>query len=89
MASRETRPAETEVRSTLRLNRQRKKLKCLGCHRTMITDRCHRFCKSCSRRNRHHGHAAQRGRLSRSDLKWSASLSQHPYALATSYEDPP
>ncbi len=30
----------------------KKWLSCLGCGKEMWTDRCHRFCKKCRRRNR-------------------------------------
>ena len=45
-------PEETGSQCTRRLNLERKKLKCLGCGRMMITNRCHRFCSACLRRNR-------------------------------------
>ncbi len=38
--------------TTRGLNLERKRLKCLGCSRMMVTDRCHRFCRVCQRRNR-------------------------------------
>ena len=34
------------------LNRQQKEMTCLGCGRRIVTDRCHRFCRVCERRNR-------------------------------------
>ena len=37
--------------STLKANRQKKWLTCLGCGKRMLTDRCHRLCKKCRRRN--------------------------------------
>ena len=37
------------------LNLQRKKMNCLGCGRIIVTDRCHRFCRMCIRRNRRNG----------------------------------
>lgn len=52
MAGYRNRLSEEECLSTRRLNVQRKKLRCLGCGRTMVTDRCHRFCGLCMRRNR-------------------------------------
>lgn len=33
------------------LNREQKKMTCLGCGRQIVTDRCHRFCRICQRRN--------------------------------------
>lgn len=55
---------EEESRSTRRKNLERKKLKCLGCGREIITDRCHRFCRVCQRRNRRNGyHLPKMGRI--------------------------
>jgi len=36
-----------EAVTSRHLNRVRKKLRCLGCGREMMTDRCHRFCNNC------------------------------------------
>ena len=47
---------EEEARSTRNLNLARKKMKCLGCGKEIVTDRCHRFCRVCQRRNRRNGH---------------------------------
>lgn len=33
------------------LNRVKKIMKCLRCGRDMLTDRCHRICAVCKRRN--------------------------------------
>ena len=49
-----------EALSTRRLNLERKTMKCLGCGREMRTDRCHRFCRVCVRRNRRAGYYAPR-----------------------------
>ncbi|MBI2191741.1 MAG: hypothetical protein HYU36_07140 [Planctomycetes bacterium] len=55
---------EEEARSTRRLNLERKNLKCLGCGRWIVTDRCHRFCRVCQRRNRRNQfHLPKLGRL--------------------------
>jgi hypothetical protein len=43
---------EEDARTTRRLNLERKRLKCLGCGKVIVTDRCHRFCRVCQRRNR-------------------------------------
>ena len=43
---------ETPPQTTRRRNLERKRLKCLGCGRMMVTDRCHHFCRVCQRRNR-------------------------------------
>ena len=37
-------------------NRERKPRTCLGCGRTFVTDRCHRSCRVCERRNLRNGH---------------------------------
>ncbi len=37
--------------STLMADRMKKWLTCLGCGKRMWTDRCHRICKKCRRRN--------------------------------------
>jgi hypothetical protein len=55
-----------ETLNPRQLNLQRKKLKCLGCAKEMVTDRCHRFCRVCQRRNRRNGdHLPKVGRLGR------------------------
>lgn len=55
---------EEEARSTRRLNIERKPLKCLGCGRMILTDRCHRFCRVCQRRNRRNQfHLPKLGRI--------------------------
>lgn len=38
--------------STRQLNLEKRPLKCLGCGQVFMTDRCHRFCSVCQRRNR-------------------------------------
>jgi hypothetical protein len=43
--------SEQEDRTTRRLNRKKKKFNCLGCGRPIHSDRCHRFCRVCLRRN--------------------------------------
>ena len=53
-----------EDRSVRRLNRKRKEMKCLGCGKTMVTDRCHRFCRICARRNqRNRWYRRPRGKI--------------------------
>jgi hypothetical protein len=55
---------EEEAESTRRKNLERKKLRCLGCGREMMTDRCHRFCRVCQRRNRRNRyHLPKMGRI--------------------------
>lgn len=39
------------MNATLAADTVKKWLTCLGCGRTMWTDRCHRICKKCRRRN--------------------------------------
>ena len=55
-----------ETLNDRQLNLQRKRLKCLGCGKEMMTDRCHRFCRVCQRRNRRNGdHLPKIGRVGR------------------------
>lgn len=56
---------DEEAESTRRKNLEKKKLRCLGCGREIYTDRCHRFCKVCQRRNkRNRYHLPKTGRIS-------------------------
>jgi len=41
-----------EARSVRQLNEERKWRPCLGCGQRIFTDRCHRFCRRCRKRNR-------------------------------------
>lgn len=61
--------------TTRELNLVRKKMKCLGCSKMIVTDKCHRFCRVCERRNnrkRWHlprvGKVASRDKLETYDL---------------------
>jgi len=65
MDTSKNRATERDDPSTRRLNRERKKLSCLGCGREIFADRCHRFCRTCQRRNRRgHFYLPKIGRLS-------------------------
>ena len=44
--------AVTEDKTGRALNLKRKMLRCLGCGKEIYTDRCHRFCQKCKRRNK-------------------------------------
>jgi hypothetical protein len=46
---------EKDDPSVRQLNRRRKKMKCLGCGKEFLTDRCHRICRMCRRRNNRNG----------------------------------
>jgi len=37
--------------TALELDKQKKWMTCLGCGKKMWTDRCHRICRKCRRRN--------------------------------------
>jgi len=50
--------------TTRDLNKQKKKRKCLGCGREIWTDRCHRFCETCSRKNSRNGSSIDECRVS-------------------------
>ena len=54
---------ESDTESTTRLNAERKKQNCPGCGRTIVTDRCRRFCRTCQRRNRRNGGGKERTRV--------------------------
>ncbi|MDP6358276.1 MAG: hypothetical protein QF473_24370 [Planctomycetota bacterium] len=79
MATGRAKYTHPDSESILRLNDERKELKCLGCGKTIITDRCHRFCLSCKRRNKKAG-AELRVKVGRigsdgfSKFRWMTSL---------------
>lgn len=50
----------TDAETVRKLNRQKKEFECLGCGRVFVTDRCHRFCRVCKRRNAHGNNAEPR-----------------------------
>ncbi len=42
---------DVSITSSSHPDRAKKRLSCLGCGRPMWTDRCHRICRKCRRRN--------------------------------------
>ena len=47
---------DPDATSTMARNLQKKRLPCLACGKVIVTDRCHRFCRVCQRRNLRNGY---------------------------------
>ncbi len=49
--------------TTKQANEKKKRRPCLGCEKMIETDRCHRFCRRCRRRNQATDNWSQRDEL--------------------------